>query len=110
MFKAASAGTRKVVTANRLIDGLVIFIGDGPAWVTDIAEASVFDDGPQLDEALAFGAAEVTARRIVDPYAVDVTIEDGRPVPERLRELIRARGPTVDYGQDERKRLAAVGK
>ena len=110
MFKAAIAGTPKVVTANRLIDGLVIFVADGPAWVTDIAEATVFEDGPALDEALAFGAAEVAARRIVDPYAVDIRIEDGKPVPERLREFIRARGPSVDFGDEERKRLAAAGK
>lgn len=106
MFKAAVAGTLKAVTANRLIDGLVVFVGEGPAWVTDIAEAATFEDGAALEEALAFGAAEAAARRIIDPYAIDVTIEDGKPVPERLRELIRARGPTVDFGEAERKRLA----
>ncbi len=108
MFKAAAAGTPKVVTANRLIDGIVIFIGPGRAWVTDIAAATVFVDGPELEEALAFGAEEVKARKLVDPYAVDIRIEDGKPVPERLRELIRARGPTVDYGEAERKRLQAA--
>ncbi len=93
-----------------MIDGLVIFVGEGPGWVTDIADASTFEDGPELEAALAFGAAEVAARQIVDPYAVDVTIEAGKPVPERLRELIRAKGPTVDFGAEERKRLAAAGK
>lgn len=106
MFKAASAGTPKVITANRLDDGLVIFIADGPVWVTDIAAAKVFEDGPELDAALAFGAEEVKARQILDPYAIDVRIENGEPVPERLRELIRARGPSVDFGAAERKRLA----
>jgi hypothetical protein len=108
MFKAAIAGTPKVVTANRLIDGVVIFVGPGRGWVTDIAAAEVFVDGPELDAALAFGAEEVKARKLVDPYAVDVRIEDGKPVPERLRELIRARGPSVDYGDAERKRLQAA--
>jgi hypothetical protein len=109
MFKAAVAGTPKVVTANRLIDGLVIFIGPGRrAWVTDIAAAAVFEDGPELEAALAFGAEEVKARKLVDPYAIDVRMEGDKPVPERLRELIRARGPTVDYGEAERRRLAAA--
>jgi hypothetical protein len=110
MFKAAVAGTLKVVTANRLIDGVVIFVAPGPVWVTDIAEAETFDDGPALEAALAFGAAEVAARQIVDPYAIDVAVDDGKPVPERLRELIRARGPTVDYGEAERKRLTGAGR
>jgi hypothetical protein len=105
MYRAAIAGTPKVITANRLIDGLVVFIADGPGWVTDIAEATVFEDGPKLDDAMAFGAVEVAARKIVDPYTVDITIENGRPVPERLRERIRAIGPSVDYGEQERKRL-----
>lgn len=107
MYKAAVAGTLKVITANRLIDGLVIFIGSGHKWVENIAEAEVFEDGPELDIALAVGAEDVKARKLVDPYSVDVTIEDGKPVPSRLRELIRARGPTVDYGEAERKRLVA---
>jgi hypothetical protein len=108
MYRAAVAGTPKVITANRLIDGLVVFIAEGPSWVTDIVKAAVFEDGAKLDEAMAFGAAEVAARKIVDPYTIDIIIEDGRPVPERLRERIRAIGPSVDYGEQERKRLTAA--
>ncbi len=105
MYRPAIAGTEKIVIANRLIDGVVIFVGPGPSWVTDILDAAVFEDGPALDQALEFGAAEIEARRILDPYAVDVTIEDGRPVPMRLREQIRVVGPSVDYGEEERRWL-----
>ena len=108
MYRVALSGTPKVVTANRLLDGLVVFITDGPSWVTDIVEATVFEDGARLDEAMEFGAAEVVSRKIVDPYTIDITIENGRPVPRRLREQIRAIGPSVDYGDEERKRLAAA--
>jgi hypothetical protein len=108
MFKAAVAGTKKVVTANRLIDGIVIFVGVGPDWVADIREATVFEDGPELDAALNFGASQVTMRQIVDPYAVDVEMAGGFPTPNRLREQIRAAGPSVDYGEAERKRLEAT--
>ncbi len=54
------------------------------------------------------GAEQVKARQIVDPYAVDVTLESGSAMPERLRERIRALGPSVDYGEAERKRLDAA--
>jgi hypothetical protein len=33
---------------------------------------------------------------------------DGRPVPVRLRERIRAEGPTVVYGEAERTKLAGA--
>ena len=108
MFRAALTGTKKIVTANRLIDGIVVFVGPGPGWVTDIRQATVFDDGTDLDAALRFGAEQVAARQIVDPYAVDVDVEGGYPMPERLRERIRAVGPSVDYGDAERRRLEAA--
>lgn len=108
MFRAAVAGPQKVITANRLLDGLVIFIGENRSWVTDIAEALTFSDGPDLEAGIAFGAESVAARMLIDPYPVDVTIENGVPVPVRLREAIRAKGPTVVYGDEERKKLGGV--
>lgn len=108
MFKAAVAGPRKILTANRLIDGLVIFAGPDRTWVTDIADAEVFEDGAPLEAAIAFGQEGVLGKFLIDPYPIDVTIEDGVPVPVRLRELIRAKGPTVGYGDEERRRLAGA--
>lgn len=106
MYRAAEKGTKKIITANRLIDGVVVFLGAGNEWIRDAASAAVFGDGAELDAALAFGEEQVAARQILDPYAVDVTIEDGKPVPSRMRERIRAVGPSVAYGEDERRQLA----
>lgn len=110
MFREATPGTKKVVTANRLIDGLVVFVGPGPDWVTEIDRAVVLEDGRALDAALEFGADEVLARKILDPYAIDVTVADGSAVPTRLRERIRAIGPSVDYGEAERRRLNGMSE
>jgi hypothetical protein len=101
MFKAASAGPQKAITANRLSDGLVVFLAPGGGWSQSLADALLVSDGPQLDEATAYGKAQHDARVVVEPYAIDVTVEDGRPVPVRIRERIRAEGPTVAYGQAE---------
>jgi hypothetical protein len=107
MFKAAKAGPAKVITANRLSDGIVVFLGDDGGWPVEIAKARILEDGPDFDSALAYAKEQHDARVIVEPYAVDVEVKDGVPVPVRLRELIRAQGPTVDYGDAERARLGA---
>jgi sulfite reductase (NADPH) hemoprotein beta-component len=106
MFRAASAGPQKIITANRLGDGRVVFLDASGGWSLAVAEARAFEDGPALDEALAYAARQTEARVIVEPYAVDVEVNGGTPEPIRLRERIRAVGPSVDYGDEERTRLS----
>jgi len=106
MFKAAKEGPAKVITANDLREGLVVFLTAGGGWSHDIAEARVIGDGPDLDEATAYAKAQHDARIVVEPYPIDVTVTGGLPVPQRLREKIRAdRGPTIPYGESERRKL-----
>ncbi len=106
MFKAAKEGRAKVVTANDLRTGIVVFLGDGGDWQADIAAARVLTDGPDLDGAVAYAAAQAEAQVVVEPYPIEVEVTDGTPVPVRLREKIRAdRGPTIAYGEAERARL-----
>ena len=106
MFKAAKEGPAKVITANDLRDGLVVFLTLGGGWSHDIAEARVIDDGPDLESASIYAKAQHDARIIVEPYPIDVTVTGGVPIPQRLREKIRAdRGPTIAYGEAERRKL-----
>jgi Protein of unknown function (DUF2849) len=109
MFKAATAGPKKAVTANRLDNGLVVFLDAEGGWSVDIAEARLLEDG-DLEAALAYGKAQHDARVVIEPYAIDVEVaDDGIPVPVRLREKIRAdRGPTVAYGDAEYTALNAA--
>jgi hypothetical protein len=109
MFKAAKEGPAKVITANALGDGLVVFLDPEGGWMHDIAGARVLADGPDLDAANAYAKAQHDARVVVEPYPIDVTVTDGVPVPVRLREKIRAdRGPTIVYGEAEVAKLVAV--
>jgi len=109
MFKAAKAGPQKAITGNRLSDGLVVFLTELGGWSQSVAEAHLFNDGPDLDEALAYGKAQHDARIVVEPYAIDMEVVDGVQRPVRLRERIRAEGPTVPYGEAERAKLSGVG-
>lgn len=105
MFKAASAGPQKAITANRLGDGLVVFLDAAGGWSLSLADARLVSDGPELDEANAYAKAQHDARIVVEPYPIDIEIVDGRPVAVRLRERIRAEGPTVAYGEAEYTKL-----
>ncbi len=109
MFKAAKEGPAKVITANALGDGLVVFLDPEGGWTHDIAGARVLADGPDLDAANAYAKAQHDARVVVEPYPIDVSVTDGIPVPVRLREKIRAdRGPTIVYAEAEVAKLRLV--
>jgi hypothetical protein len=105
MFKAASKGPAKAITANRLGDGRVVFLGEEGSWPTAFSQASLFADGPELEEALAYAQAQHDARIVVEPYPIDVVVGDDGAQPVRFRERIRTLGPTVAYGKAERARL-----
>jgi hypothetical protein len=110
MFKAAKEGPAKVITANELREGRVVFLTPDGGWSQDISDARVVDDGADLEAANAYAKAQHDARIVVEPYPIDVTVTAGVPVPQRLREKIRAdRGPTIPYGAEERRKLDGQG-
>ena len=90
-------GDLQAVTANRLTDGLVVWLTSAHGWTVDIALAGAFD-AAALPAALEAGQASERRREVVDVYATEVRLEDGRPRPARLRERIRAEGPSTPYG------------
>jgi sulfite reductase (NADPH) hemoprotein beta-component len=90
----------KVLTANRLIDGEVVFWRAGQ-WAERFAEADVF-----TAETAQAGEAAVTAAKgqptvVVDPYLIDIADGPAGPAPVSYRERIRALGPTnePDHGK-----------
>jgi hypothetical protein len=82
----------RAVTGNRLLDGEVVFWNQG-AWAEQFADIELFDDAAAAEAALAGAQAQPTA--IVDPYMIEVKVEDGLPVPTAYRERVRALGPTI---------------
>ena len=84
----------KIVTANRLDDGLVVYL-NGAGWSERIDDAQVAGDDAAAERLLARAEGPGQAVRVVDPYLIEVTRAGGVPQPVRHREAIRARGPTV---------------
>jgi len=85
----------QVITANRLLDGEVVWLGQNDEWVESVSDARVFDGKEAVAEGLALGAAAEKDQKVVSVYEMAVTDEDGQIVPVRLREKIRAAGPTT---------------
>ncbi len=85
----------RMIIANRLTDGLVVFFAAQGEWKTDIADGLVIE--AQADEADRLTAAQRDELDclIVDPQLIDVERVDGRLRPTAIREAIRAFGPTI---------------
>ena len=84
----------KVVTANRLRDGVVIYRAASGLWTEDLQAAEVVEGEAALG---ALTAAQADESESVGPYLMDVDASDG-VAPDgrgRLRETIREAGPTV---------------
>ena len=88
-----------VITANSLGDGRVVF-QTGTGWAHDIAAAEILPSKEALEAALARANADAAANRVVEPYAIEVKRDAGRLVPTKLRERIRAEGPTTGHSRD----------
>lgn len=85
----------KVITANRLLNGDVVWLGENGNWVERVTLARTFEGKDQVAEGLAIGQQAEKDQEVVGVYEMDVTLEDGVLVPVRLRERIRAAGPTT---------------
>ncbi len=85
----------KVLTANRLTDGEVVYLDTNAGWLPSLRAATIARDDAALDVLQEAGAASAARNEVVDVNLIDV-MEDGETVrPMRLREFIRAAGPTT---------------
>jgi hypothetical protein len=85
----------RIVTANRLSDGVVVFQDANGAWIEDFNRAAVLSDEGVLAAALARAQQSAADNEIIEPYAVELESRAGHFAPKALREAIRASGPTV---------------
>lgn len=83
-----------ILTGNELISGATVYLDRDGRWVEDLQRARVFggEDAAALEDAKARTKA---THRINSLEVEAVRIENGTIVPDRLRERIRAEGPTA---------------
>ena len=85
----------QVVTANRLGDGLVVFLTTDGGWSENIDDARIAEGKEAADALLAEASAPELDIVIVGPYLIDVEQQDGGLVPTKYREVLRTKGPSV---------------
>jgi len=98
----------KILTANRLSDGEGVWYADG-RWAETMDGAEIATDKAGEERLDAIGKAAFAANLVLDVALVDVELTDtGAIRPIRLRERIRAAGPTIrnDLGKQARRAAA----
>ena len=79
-----------VVTANRLLDGIVVYLAPDGSWTEDIARARLAETEEETKALEAEAAKAVAERRVVAVYPMQVALRDGAVDPLSVRERIRA--------------------
>ncbi|WP_299409576.1 DUF2849 domain-containing protein [uncultured Roseobacter sp.] len=91
--------TPKVVTANALLEGDVIY-QTATGWTRDLAEAEVLTDEADADLRLIDAAQQIDV--VVGVYLADVDTSGPTPKPTHFREDFRAKGPSnYAHGKQE---------
>ena len=89
----------KVLTANRLSDGIAVWLDASGQWIEDLQGALIARHSEAVASLEEIGKRDLSANLVVDVAVVDVSEEGGKIWPLRLRERIRAAGPTIPYAQ-----------
>ncbi|HUV32103.1 MAG TPA: DUF2849 domain-containing protein [Devosiaceae bacterium] len=84
----------EILTANELVSGATVYFADTGVWVQDIDKARLFGAGEADERDQLIDKARADHRLI--GVEIEKAARDGaRVVAERLRERIRATGPTA---------------
>ena len=86
----------KVLTANRLTDGEAVWYST-KGWVREFEASEVAANADAESRLATIGAMAYANNEVVDVNLIDVALKDGKLSAQRLRERIRADGPTIDY-------------
>ena len=89
-----AAPALQMLTANRLVDGDVVYWRAG-GWVEAFIDGDVFGEKEAAQSALDAAGKFVAKNLVVSPYLFEVREDGGKIWPVKEREAIRAAGPTV---------------
>jgi hypothetical protein len=80
-----------VVTANRLTDGIVVYLAADGSWTEQLAGAHIAETEEEVKGLEAEAEKAVRDRIVVAAYPMDIALKDGGAIdPISVRERIRA--------------------
>jgi len=83
-----------ILTGNELMSGATVYLDRHGRWVEDLQQARVFLVEEVAERDAAIAATKKTLR--INSIEIEtVTLKDGAILPDRIRERIRAEGPTA---------------
>ncbi len=86
----------RVVTANRLRDGIIVYFNRDAGWSEHLRDATVAS-GEEIDGLVALAEKDVQSNNVVGAYTIEIA---GDHQPLTARERIRAEGPSIRFGED----------
>lgn len=88
----ARAFTPKIITANDLLEGDVIYFTADDQWTRELRDAELLTD--EADAQLRLLEAEKQKIRVVGVYLADAKEGENGPEPTHFREDFRRTGPS----------------
>ncbi|WP_121063701.1 DUF2849 domain-containing protein [Chachezhania antarctica] len=100
MARAPRPFTPKVVTANDLLEGDVVYLTEDDQWTRRLSEAEIITDEAHAQLRLLHGERQPEV--VVGVYLADVSQGDNGPEPTHFREDFRRTGPSnYPHGKQE---------
>jgi hypothetical protein len=86
--------TTQILTANRLDDGVVVYLAEDGTWAERIVAAQVACDDDAAADLVAAGEIAEHLCQVIGAYLMKVA-DNGTRRPLGTRETIRSKGPSV---------------
>jgi hypothetical protein len=83
-----------MIIASRIGDGRVVYMGGPGAWVASIDAGRLIEDEADAERLLAAAKDDEAESLVIDPYLIEVEVDDAGRRPTSNREAIRAFGPS----------------
>jgi hypothetical protein len=84
----------EILTGNELMSGATVYLDRAGRWVEDLQQARLFGNHEAEARDAAIAATRQTGR--INSLEIEtVKLVDSAIVPDRIRERIRAEGPTA---------------
>lgn len=91
----SSVFSPKIVTANDLVHGDVVYLSAEGQWVRQHKDAELLLDAAHADARLSL--AETCQSQVVGAYLANAVEGTQGPSPVHFREVFRARGPSNHF-------------